>query len=81
MKTCNPSYNPDHNLWNNHGTYWCRFTVHNADYTADRIAKSLHTHDLIAARALRDALMKSTPGAVLPKRAAAAITEGLGRAA
>lgn len=63
MKTTNP----DHNLWSNNGTYWCRFTVHNSDYTKTRIAKSLHTRDLATARLRRDHVMKSTPGARLPK--------------
>jgi hypothetical protein len=63
MKTSNP----DHNLWNNNGTWWCRFTVHYPDYTAGRVAKSLNTSDKIEARRLRDRLMKSTPGARLPE--------------
>ena len=63
MKTSNP----DHNLWNNNGTYWCRFTVHNSDYTKDRVAKSLNTRDLATARIRRNHVMKSTPGAVLPE--------------
>ena len=62
MKTSNP----DHNLWDNNGTYWCRFTVHYPDYTKGRIAKSLHTHDLAEARRRRDHVMKSTPGAGFP---------------
>lgn len=63
MKT----HNPDHNLWNNNGTFWCRFSVHYPDYTAGRIAKPLHTRDLIEARLRRDEIMKSTPGAVFPE--------------
>ena len=63
MKTSNP----DHNLWYNNGTWWCRYTIHKPDYTKDRIAKSLHTHDLGEARLRRDEIMKSTPGAVLPQ--------------
>ena len=63
MKTSNP----DHNLWNNNGTYWVRFTVHNADYTKNRVAKSLNTCDLSIARLRRDHVMKSTPGARLPE--------------
>lgn len=63
MKTTNPN----HNLWSNNGTYWCRFTVHYPDYTKGRIAKSLHTRDLAEARLRRDKIMKSTPGAVLPE--------------
>lgn len=64
MKTCNP----DHNLWKNNGTYWCRFTVHKQDYTKERIAKSLHTSDLAEARLRRDFVMRSTPGALVPER-------------
>ena len=63
MKTSNP----DHNLWDNNGTYWCRFTVHYPDYTKGRAAKSLHTRDLAEARRRRDYIMKSTPGAVFPE--------------
>ena len=51
--------NPDHNLWNNNGTWWCRFTVHHPDYTKERIAKSLGTHDREAARLRRDQLMRA----------------------
>ena len=63
MKTSNP----DHNLWNNNGTWWCRYTIHKPDYTKDRIARSLHTRNLAEARRRRDELMASTPGAVLPQ--------------
>lgn len=63
MKTSNIN----HNLWNNHGTYWCRFTVHNPDYTKSRVAKPLHTRDKDEARRRRDHVMKNTPGAVFPK--------------
>jgi hypothetical protein len=63
MKTSNP----DHNLWNNNGTFWCRFTVHYPDYTAGRVAKSLNTSNLAEARLRRDHVMSSTPGAVFPE--------------
>jgi hypothetical protein len=59
--------NPDHNLWNNNGTFWCRFSVHYPDYTAGRIARPLRTRDLAEARLRRDEIMKSTPGAVFPE--------------
>ena len=62
MKTTNPN----HNLWSNNGTFWCRFTVHYPDYTKGRVAKSLHTRDIAEARRRRDYIMKSTPGAVFP---------------
>ena len=49
--------NPDHHLWNNHGTWWLHYTLHLPDYTKRRIRKSLCTHDLGRARALRDELL------------------------
>ena len=49
--------NPDHHLWNNNGTWWCHFTRHQPDYTKERVRLSLHTHDLITARLLRDTLL------------------------
>ena len=53
--------NPDHNLWNNNGTWWCHYTVHNDDYTKQRVRVSLGTKDVAIARALRDFLMQATP--------------------
>jgi hypothetical protein len=51
--------NPDHNLWNNRGTWWCHFTLHRADYTAERIRVSLKTRDVEVARSRRDELLGS----------------------
>lgn len=48
--------NPNHHLWNNRGTWWCHFTIHRPDYTAQRIRVSLRTRDLETARARRDEL-------------------------
>lgn len=48
--------NPNHHLWNNRGTWWCHFTIHRADYTAERIRVSLRTRDLEEARERRDEL-------------------------
>lgn len=62
MKTSNI----DHNIYNNNGTLWVRFTVHYPDYTAGRVAKSLNTTDMAEARRRRDDIMKSTPGARIP---------------
>ena len=52
--------NPDHNLWNNHGTWWCHFTVHLPDHTKERIRVSLGTKDLAEARRQRDFIMRGT---------------------
>ena len=49
--------NPDHHLWDNHGTYWCHFTLHEPDCTKRRVRRSLGTGDLTTARRLRDALL------------------------
>lgn len=51
------SANPDHHLWNNRGTWWCHFTLHKADYTAQRIRVSLKTRDQGEARERRDELL------------------------
>ena len=29
----NLDLNPDHNIWNNNGTWWLHATVHHPDYT------------------------------------------------
>lgn len=50
--------NPDHHLWNNRGTWWCHFTLHRPDYTAERVRVSLKTRDLDEARLRRDELLR-----------------------
>lgn len=52
--------NPDHNIWNNNGTFWCHFTVHNPDFTKERVRVSLHTKDRDEARQRRDFIMRGT---------------------
>lgn len=49
--------NPDHHLWNNRGTWWCHFTLHKADYTAQRVRVSLKTRDQFEARSRRDEVL------------------------
>ena len=48
--------NPNHHLWNNHGTWWLHYTLHLPDFTTRRIRKNLGTHDLDQARERRDEL-------------------------
>ena len=62
--------NPDHNLWNNHGTWWCHFTVHHPNYTKERVSVSLGTKDLAEARRQRDFIMRGTNAIVarIPQR-------------
>jgi hypothetical protein len=49
--------NPNHHLWNNNGTWWLHYTEHLPDYTKRRVRVSLHTHNVRAARAIRDVLL------------------------
>jgi hypothetical protein len=49
--------NPNHHLWNNNGTWWLHYTEHLPDYTKHRVRRSLHTHNVRAARAIRDVLL------------------------
>ena len=51
--------NPLHHLWNNHGTWWCHYTVHLPDFTKRRVRTNLKTKDLHAASRLRDELLGS----------------------
>lgn len=50
----NPA-NPDHHLWNNHGTWFLHYTLHRPDFTKQRVRSSLRTADLREARRRRDA--------------------------
>ena len=49
--------NPNHHLWNNNGTWWLHYTEHLPDYTKRRVRLSLRTHNVKAARAIRDVLL------------------------
>lgn len=66
--------NPDHNIWNNNGTWWVHFTVHHPDHTKERIRRSLGTKDRLEARRRRDIIMGGTVSiaARLPHRQSAA---------
>jgi hypothetical protein len=50
------AHNLDHHLWNNHGTWWIHYTVHQTDYTKRRVRVSLETRNLREARERRNAL-------------------------
>ena len=52
------AHNADHHLWNNHGTWWCHYTVHLPDYTKRRVRLSLGTPSVNRARKLRDEILK-----------------------
>ena len=53
----NPS-NPNHHLWNNHGTWFLHYTVHPTPYTKERIRRSLGTKDVNVARGRRDSFFE-----------------------
>jgi len=50
----NGAENPNHHLWNNHGTWFLHYTVHPTPFTKERIRRSLGTKDIKIARARRD---------------------------
>jgi hypothetical protein len=47
--------NPNHHLWNNHGTWFLHYTVHPTLFTKERVRRSLGTPLLAVARERRDA--------------------------
>jgi hypothetical protein len=49
--------NPNHHLWNNHGTWWTHYTVHLPDYTKRRVRVSLETTEVNEARSRRDRIL------------------------
>jgi hypothetical protein len=49
--------NPNHHLWNNHGTWFVHYVVHPTPVTKERVRKSLGTKDVNEARRLRDAIL------------------------
>ena len=53
-KICIRGENPNHHLWNNHGTWFVHYTIHPTRSTKERIRRSLGTRDLFVARELRD---------------------------
>jgi len=56
----NTENNPLHHLWNNHGTWWCHYTLHLPDFTKRRVRINLKTSDLRKASRLRDQLLRAT---------------------
>ena len=52
--------NPDHHLWNNHGIWWCHFTLHSPQFTKQRLRRSLGTRCVQEAREIRDFLLATS---------------------
>ena len=51
--------NPNHHLWNNHGTWFLHYTVYPTPLTKERIRRSLGTKDVATARRNRDTFFAS----------------------
>ncbi len=69
--------NPDHHLWNNNGTWFVHYTLHNPDFTKRRVRASLGTNQLPVARARRDALLCDRAALSGPAPAAARLASPL----
>ena len=54
--------NPNHHLWNNHGTWFLHYTVHPTPFTKERVRRSLATPSLAVARERRDAFFAHRHG-------------------
>ena len=52
----NPA-NPNHHLWNNHGTWFVHYVVHPTPLTKERVRRSLGTKDVEEARRMRDQIL------------------------
>ena len=46
--------NPNHHLWDNHGTWFLHYTIHPTPFTKERVRRSLGTKDVRVARERRD---------------------------
>ena len=49
--------NPNHHLWNNHGTWFLHYTEYPTPVTKQRVRRSLKTKSLAVARQRRDDLL------------------------
>jgi hypothetical protein len=54
--------NPNHHIWLNNGTWFCKFKVRSADGDIQNINKSLKTHSEEEARIRRDQMMSTYDG-------------------
>lgn len=66
--------NPNHHLWNNHGTWFLHYTLYPTPRTKERIRRSLGTSDVDVARSRRDAFfgLLATEGTKALRKAVAA---------
>jgi hypothetical protein len=61
--------NPNHHLWNNHGTWFVHYVVHPTPFTKERVRRSLGTKDVNEARKLRDAILSEVDDSELSEAA------------
>jgi hypothetical protein len=54
--------NPNHNLWNNNGTWWIHYTRYPTPITKERVRRSLRTKSVEEARLKRDAWLRQAGG-------------------
>ena len=52
------TWNPNHHLWNNNGTWYVHYTVCEPGRSGTRRRESLGTTDVVKARRLRDKLLE-----------------------
>ena len=70
--------NPNHHLWNNHGTWFLHYTIYPTPFTKERIRRSLGTKSLQVARERRDSFIAllaaetAKPAGTVPRKAVAA---------
>ncbi len=63
--------NPNHHLWNNHGTWFLHYTVHPTPFTKERVRRSLGTRDVLVARERRDTFFANLAATTAQKPVAA----------
>jgi hypothetical protein len=59
--------NPNHHLWDNHGTWFLHYTIHPTPLTKERIRRSLGTKDVRVARERRDNFFATLATNTAPK--------------
>jgi hypothetical protein len=59
--------NPNHHLWDNHGTWFLHYTIHPTPFTKERIRRSLGTKDVRIARERRDNFFSTLANAAAAK--------------
>ncbi len=59
--------NPNHHLWNNHGTWFLHYTIHPTPFTKERIRRSLGTKDVRVARDRRDSFFATLANKAAPR--------------